>query len=141
MKWVASFGRSRRFDWWSVRPNFRPCGLQGWSRMPTERSSVPRKTPRPSRLFVDLQALGRTIPEDVSLPSLRGQPPRVQGHAYRFSIVLPIYTAEGERIFTDEHLGHLYAFFDSRCGGCLVASSRSGAPFFGEYLPEGTQPI
>jgi hypothetical protein len=64
----------------------------------------------------------------------------VQGYAYRFFLVLPLLTSKGQRIFTDEHLSHLFALFNSRFGGCLAASSRSGAPFFGEYLPEGTEP-
>jgi hypothetical protein len=55
--------------------------------------------------------------------------------------VLPLYSAEGQPIYTDQHLGHLDRLFDIRFGGCLVASSRSGAPFFGEYLPEGTDPV
>jgi hypothetical protein len=44
-------------------------------------------------------------------------------------------------VFTDEHLSHLFMLFNGRFGGCLASSSRSGAPFFGEYLPEGTTPV
>jgi hypothetical protein len=65
----------------------------------------------------------------------------VQGHAFRFFLVLPLYSAEGNIIFTNEYRSHLYHVFDTRFGGCLVASSRSGAPYFGEYLPEGIQPV
>jgi hypothetical protein len=90
---------------------------------------------------VELQALNQLIPEALSLPSLRDRAPRLQGHAFRFFLVLPLYTAEGHRVFTDELLRHLHFLFDVRFGGCLVASSRSGAPFFGEYLPEGTSPV
>lgn len=75
------------------------------------------------------------------MPSLRGQPARVRGHAYRFFLVLPLYNAEGKSVFTEEHLSRLYSLFDERFGGCLVSSSRSGAPFFGEYLPEGNKPV
>ncbi len=75
------------------------------------------------------------------MPSLRGRPSRVQGYAFRYFLVLPRYTAEGNRVFTEEHLSPLYSLFNTRFGGCLAASSRSGAPFFGEYLPEGTQPV
>jgi hypothetical protein len=88
-----------------------------------------------------LQALNQLVPEDLFLPSLRDRPPRVQGHAFRFFLVLPLYTAEGKSVFTEEHRGDLHFLFNSRFGGCLVSSSRSGAPFFGEYLPTGTKPV
>jgi hypothetical protein len=88
-----------------------------------------------------LHALNQLIAEDLSLPSLRDRPPRVQGYAFRFFLVLPLYSAEGKKVFTDEHLSHLHLLFDTRFGGCLAASSRSGAPFFGEHLPEGTRPV
>jgi hypothetical protein len=88
-----------------------------------------------------LEALSRRFPEDLALPSLRAQPPRLHGHAYRFFLVLPLYSAEGRPVFTDEHLGHLDDLFGFRFGGVLLASSRSGAPFFGEYLPEGNAPV
>jgi hypothetical protein len=52
-----------------------------------------------------------------------------------------LYSAEGIRVFSDEHLSELYLLFDARFGGCLVASARSGAPFFGEYLPTGERPV
>jgi hypothetical protein len=106
-----------------------------------ERRSVARKRPSPAGLPADLQALNQRIPEALFLPSLRDQPPRVQGYAYRFFLVLPLYTADGNRVFTDEHLGDLAFLFMTRFGGCLMTSSRSGAPFFGEYLPEGTTPV
>jgi hypothetical protein len=106
-----------------------------------ERRSVAKKRPSPADLLAELQALNQRIPDALSLPSLRGQPPRVQGYAYRFFLVLPLFTAEGDRVFTEEHLGRLSYLFSTRLGGCLVSSSRSGAPFFGEYLPEGTTPV
>jgi hypothetical protein len=102
---------------------------------------VARSQSSPDRLRNKLAALARLFPEDLALPSFREQPARVQGRAYRFFLVLPLYSAEGRPVFTDQHLGHLDLLFDSRFGGCLVASSRSGAPFFGEYLPEGTAPV
>lgn len=75
------------------------------------------------------------------MPSLRDRPSRVQGHAFRFFLVLPLYSAEGGKVFTEQHLGQLLFLFNARFGGCLVSSSRSGAPFYGEYLPEGTEPV
>jgi hypothetical protein len=87
------------------------------------------------------QALNERVPEDLFLPSLRDRPPRVQGHAFRFFLVLPLYCAEGKPVFTNEHLSHLISLFDVRFGGCLASSTRSAAPFFGEYQPEGGQPV
>jgi hypothetical protein len=106
-----------------------------------ERRSVARRRPNRSVLQRDLRSLNQRIPEDLFLPSLRSRPPRVQGHAYRFFLVLPLYTAEGNQVFTNEQISILLVLFDARFGGCLVSSSRSGAPFFGEYLPEGTTPV
>jgi hypothetical protein len=106
-----------------------------------EHGSVARRKPGPPDLRVQLQSLNRLVPEELSLPSLRERPPGVRGHAFRFFLVLPLYSAAGERVFTNEHLSQLYLLFDTRFGGCLVTSSRSGAPFFGEYLPEGDHPV
>src|SRR5437016_3396538 len=97
--------------------------------------SVARKKPSVSRLQIDLRQLGVSVSEDLFLPSLRENPPRMRGHAFRFYIVLPMYASDGRSVFTDEHLGHVYAFFDLRFGGCTAPSSRSGAPYFGEYMP------
>ncbi len=95
----------------------------------------------PDRLRVELERLAQQFPHDLALPSLRARPARVQGHAFRFFLVLPLYSAEGQPVFTDQHLGPISRLFDVRFGGCLMSSSRSGAPFFGEYLPEGTEPV
>jgi hypothetical protein len=96
---------------------------------------VARKQSKPT-LEQELRTLNESVPESVRLPSLADRPPRVQGYAYRFFVVLPLLDAEGHTVFSDELLGWIYQCFDDRFGGCLVASSRSGAPFFGEYLPE-----
>jgi hypothetical protein len=106
-----------------------------------EQESVARKKASPSDLVRQLQILNESIREELSLPSLRGQPPGVHGYAYRFFLVLPLLSSEGNRVFTDEHLSQLFLLFNTRFGGCLASSSRSGAPFFGEYLPQGTEPV
>lgn len=101
-----------------------------------------RRSRNPSILLTELQNLNHRIADDLSLPSLREQPSRVQGYAFRFFLVLPLYAANGRRVFTAEQLGHLHWLFDTRFGGCLAASSRSGAPFFGEYQPvESVAPV
>ena len=94
-----------------------------------------------SRLEAALRLLDKSAPEDLFLPSLRENPPRMHGHAFRFYVVLPMYSSEGKPVFTYDQLEHLYTFFDLRFGGCTAPSSRSGAPFFGEYQPEGSAPI
>jgi hypothetical protein len=92
-------------------------------------------------LPADLETISQLIPEELSLPSLRDRPARLRGYAFRYFLVLPLFSGEGDRVFTDEHLRHLFILFNTRFGGCLASSSRSGAPFFGEYLPEGTNPV
>jgi hypothetical protein len=65
----------------------------------------------------------------------------LHGHAFRFFLVLPMYCAEGRPVFSQDHLVHLYALFNARFGGSLAPNSRSGAPYFGEYQPKGTDPV
>ena len=89
----------------------------------------------------DLRVLNALVPEDLFLPSLRGDPARVQGYAYRFYLVLPLLSGEGLPVFTSELTARLFFEFTRRFGGSLANSSRSGAPLVGEYLPEGTVPI
>lgn len=100
-----------------------------------------RKNRNLARLAAELRILNGQVPEDLFLPSLRADPPRVQGYAYKFSLTLPLFAADGNRVFLEEHLAQLHLFFDQRFGGCSGSSSRSGPPFFGEYLPEGVEPV
>jgi hypothetical protein len=106
-----------------------------------EPRNVGRKNRSPSRLAAELHSLSRIVPEDLFLPSLRGEPPRVQGYAFKFSLTLPLFTADGNRVFLAEHLPQLLSLFDTRFGGCSGTSARSGAPLFGEYLPKGEEPF
>jgi hypothetical protein len=106
-----------------------------------EQRSVARKNPNPSPFAADLQTINELIPEDLSLPSLHERPPRVRGYAFRFFLVLPLYAADGKRIFTEEHQGQLQFLFNTRFSGFLSTASRSGAPFLGEYLPEGIKSV
>lgn len=94
-----------------------------------------------ARLAAELRALNERIEADLFLPSLREKPPRVHGYAFKFSLTLPLFSGDGNRVFLHEHLGHLHEFFDRRFGGCSGASYRSGAPYFGEYLPPGEKPM
>lgn len=100
-----------------------------------------RKNTSQSRLATELRSLSLKVPEDLFLPSLRGEPPRVQGYAFKFSLTLPLFAADGNRVFLADHLAQLLRLFDTRFGGCSGTSARSGAPLFGEYLPQGAEPI
>jgi hypothetical protein len=106
-----------------------------------EQKKVATKKQRPPDLAAALQNLNQSVSDDLFLTSLRERPARLSGHAFRFFLVLPLYTSQGSKVFTREHFSDLHLLFNTRFGGCLVSSSRSGAPFFGEYLPEGTKPV
>jgi hypothetical protein len=94
-----------------------------------------------SQFDADLRRLDALVPQDLFLPSLREQPARVQGYAFRFFLVLPLFSGEGKPVFTKDHITRLLMEFNHRFGGSLAAASLSGAPFFGEYLPEGSIPV
>jgi hypothetical protein len=106
-----------------------------------EQKNVARKKSNAPALERALRALSESIPDDLFLPSLRHQPARVQGYAFRFFLVLPLFTSDGRVVFTPDHIRHLFLMLNKRFGGVLSSSSRSGAPFFGEYQPEGTEPV
>ena len=65
----------------------------------------------------------------------------MQGYAYKFSLTLPLFAADGHRVFLQEHLAQLHEFFDRSFGGCSGTSFRSGAAYFGEYLLAGAEPV
>jgi hypothetical protein len=102
---------------------------------------VARRNPSLSRLDANLRALRAQVPQDLFLPSLREKPARVHGYAFRYFLVLPLFAGDGKPVFTKDHIGHLVFEFDRRFGGSLASASLSGAPFIGEYLPEGSVPI
>jgi hypothetical protein len=62
------------------------------------------------------------VTEDLRLPSLTLDPPRVEGYAYRFTIVLPLLSAGGEVVFAPEHVADLHVLFTERFGGSLASS-------------------
>lgn len=94
-----------------------------------------------ARLRAKLRALNVRHSGNLLLPSLRDNPPRVEGFAYKFTLTLPLFAAGGDRVFLHEHLAHLHELFDRRFGGCSGTSFRSSAPYFGEYLPQGVEPV
>ena len=80
-----------------------------------------------------LDGLSRGIPEDLRLPSLEEN--RLEGYAYFFRVVLPLFNAQGKRVFTDAILDELFQVLDDRFGGCMVASSSSAPPLWGLWHP------
>ena len=73
--------------------------------------------------------LSAAIPEDLRLPSLGEN--RLEGYAYLFRLVLPLFNAKGKRVYTDPILEELFRVLDGRFGGCMVASSSSAPPLWG----------
>ena len=100
-----------------------------------------KRNPSLARLEADLRALDARVPGDLFLPSLRNDPPQVHGHAFRYFLVLPLYSAEGRPVFTDELISRLHVLFNLRFGGSLAPNARSGAPFVGQYQPEGSEAV
>src|SRR5262245_25022720 len=91
-----------------------------------------KKTPA-DKFRERLEDLSAAIPEDLRLPSL--QENRLEGYAYHFRLVLPLFDAKGKRVFTDPILDELFRVLDGRFGGCLVASSSSAPPLWGLWHP------
>jgi hypothetical protein len=67
------------------------------------------------------------------LPSLDEN--RLEGYAYSFRIVLPLFDAEGKDVYTDSILKELVKVLNDRFGGCMVASSSSAPPPWGLWHP------
>src|SRR5438128_819553 len=91
-----------------------------------------KKTPA-DRLRERLDELSDAIPEDLRLPSLEEN--RLEGYAYLYRLVLPLFNAQGKRVFTDPALDELFQVLDDRFGGCMVASSSSAPPLWGLWHP------
>jgi hypothetical protein len=102
---------------------------------------VAKRNPSLTPLDKELHPLSALVSEDLTIPSLREKPARVHGYAFRFFLVLPILSSEGLPVFTNDHMATLLFEFSKRFGGCSAFNSRSGAPFFGEYQPEGSTPV
>ncbi|MCI0458864.1 MAG: hypothetical protein L0Z62_18045 [Gemmataceae bacterium] len=106
---------------------------------------MPRKSTgskdRPVKKFVqDLRQLDASIPDDLRLASLSEKPPRLEGYACKYALLLPILAAKGERVFTDEHLTELVRLVSRRFGGCLALSASAHPPLYGFYEPAGRDP-
>jgi hypothetical protein len=88
----------------------------------------------PADIFrLRLDGLSNAITDDLRLPSLEEN--RLEGYAYLFRLVLPLFNAKGKHVFTDPILNDLFQVLDNRYGGCLVASSSSAPPLWGLWHP------
>lgn len=83
-----------------------------------------------------------SITEDLRLVSLSRKPPTLQGHAYRFKIVLPLLSEAGEEVFSVHQLAMLHELLDHRFGGSLASSNVASPTWYGSYAPEtGAEPV
>ena len=83
-----------------------------------------------------------SVTENLRLPSLALVPPRLEGYAYRFKIVLPLLSATAEVVFTEHHLRILWELFDERFGGSLASTSTAQPTWYGSYRPDpGAEPV
>lgn len=76
------------------------------------------------------------VEEDLRLPSLLLDPPRMEGYAHRFKIVLPRLSATGTVVFSEDHLRILHELFDARFGGSLASSGLAHPAWYGSYRPD-----
>ena len=87
----------------------------------------------------DLSILS-AVEEDLRLPTLALDPPRVEGYAHRFMIVLPLLSATGEAVYTEHHVSLLHELFDARFGGSLASTSIAHPAWYGSYRPDPDAP-
>lgn len=87
------------------------------------------------RRVLDLAILDSIPPESLRLPSLdRGI---LHGPAYRYTITLPLFSKDGEEIFSQQqHIGQLVALLSRRFGGYTRTSTTPHAPLEGGWLPK-----
>lgn len=72
---------------------------------------------------------------DLWLPSLTRK--ELDGHAYRYTIVLPLLTGEGDEVFSVRHdIPDLTRLLNARFKGCTFAGDRP--PFIGHWMVEET---
>jgi hypothetical protein len=91
------------------------------------------RKPPADKFRARLDGLSDSIPQELRLPSL--QENRLEGYAYLFRVVLPLFNAEGKCVFSDPILAELFQVLDDRFGGCMVASSSSAPPLWGLWHP------
>ncbi|HET6883934.1 MAG TPA: hypothetical protein VFI31_27520 [Pirellulales bacterium] len=61
----------------------------------------------------------------------------LQGPAYRYTTTLPLFSKDGEEVFSRwDHIGSLLAVLSRRFGGYTRTSTTPHAPLEGGWLPE-----
>ncbi|MCI0459804.1 MAG: hypothetical protein L0Z62_22875 [Gemmataceae bacterium] len=65
--------------------------------------------------------------------------PELEGYAHRFTLLLPLLSATGRRVFTGHHCALLSQLFNRRFGGCLESATEGHPPWHGSWLPEGAE--
>ncbi|MGH7139336.1 MAG: hypothetical protein ACREHD_26625 [Pirellulales bacterium] len=87
------------------------------------------------RRVLDLAILDSIPPESLRLPSL--EEGMLHGPAYRYTVTLPLFSKDGEEIFSQrQHIGPLVALLARRFGGYTRTSITPHAPLEGGWLPE-----
>jgi hypothetical protein len=89
------------------------------------------------RKKIDLTPLA-AVQEDLRVPSLLLDPPRLEGYVYRYKIILPLLSSSGEEVFTESHLLTLFDLFERRCGSSLASSGVAHPAWYGSYRPDPT---
>lgn len=81
-----------------------------------------------------LAALVDKPPGDLWLPSLARS--ELAGHAYRYTIVLPLLSGPGEEVFSLHYdLRDVTLLLNARFRGCTSTGDRP--PFIGHWVPQG----
>ena len=89
------------------------------------------------RRKLEVAALERHPPDDLRLPSLIADK-RLEGHALRYTIILPLLSEHGDEVFSFElHLGPLLRLLSRRFGGFTRTAHVPQPPLLGGWLPEG----
>lgn len=82
----------------------------------------------------NLDALFETPPGNLWLPSLARN--ELDGHAYRYTVVLPLLSGSGDEVFSfREDIPDLLRLLIARFKGCTSTGDRP--PFVGYWFPDG----
>ncbi len=86
---------------------------------------------------LEVAALEQQPRDDLRLPSLIADK-RLEGHALRYTILLPLLSEHGEEVFSFEHhLGPLLRLLSKRFGGFTRTAHIPQPALLGGWLPEG----
>jgi hypothetical protein len=61
----------------------------------------------------------------------------LEGHAYRWTIILPLLSETGEEVFSvDRDVGAITRLLDVRFGGCTTNAPTPQPPLHGSWMPD-----